>query len=265
MMNPVQSSDHWVAHSEGTLFARSWVPDVRPARGEPIIMLHDSLGCVDLWRGFPAQLSAMSSTQVIAYDRLGFGRSSPRTDRPSIDFVAEEAARYLPAVRAHFGVERFVVLGHSVGGGMSIEAAAQDSQTCAGLITLAAQVFAEERTLQGIRAARAQFKDASQVERLMKYHGTKTQWVLDAWIENWLDPAFAAWSLAVVLPLVQCPALAIHGELDEYGSTVHPETIGRLCGGPTQIEVLAGVGHVPQREQPDRVAAVMSKFLADLR
>ncbi|CAN5807427.1 alpha/beta hydrolase [soil metagenome] len=261
-MSTVKTSEHWIVHREGRIFAREWCPRGGSVDAAPIVMLHDSLGCVDLWREFPAALSASSSRRVIAYDRLGFGRSDPRTGRPSLDFVAEEASRYLPVLRAQLGIGRFVALGHSVGGGMAIEAAAQAPESCAGLITLAAQVFAEDRTLQGIRAAKQQFEDPAQVQRLSRYHGARTAWVLDAWIENWLDPRFGAWRLEPVLPRVSCPVLAIHGELDEYGSAIHPKAIGRLAGGPAQIEVLPGVGHVPHREQPDRVGHLIAEFLA---
>lgn len=65
------------------------------------MLFHDSLGCVELWRDFPAQLSAASGRRVIAYDRLGFGRSDAREVLPELDFIAEEARRILPgAARA---------------------------------------------------------------------------------------------------------------------------------------------------------------------
>jgi len=44
---------------------------------------------------------------------------------------------------------------------------------------------------------------------------------------------------------VQCPALAIHGEHDEYGSPRHPDRIAALCGGASSVEILRDCGHVP--------------------
>lgn len=255
--------DHAVEHREGRIHARSWTPHApgdAPA-GAPIVLFHDSLGCVELWRDFPPALAAATGRRVVAYDRLGFGRSAPRRTRPTLDFVAEEAREYFPALRGPLGLERFVALGHSVGGGMAIECAAASAGDCEALVTLAAQVFAEERTLQGIRAAREQFRDPAQVQRLAKYHGDKAPWVLDAWIGNWLDPGFATWSVADVLPRVRCPVLTLHGDLDEYGSTRHAELIGERSGGPTRVEVLAGIGHVPQRECREHVLAAVTAFL----
>ncbi|MGL6126360.1 alpha/beta fold hydrolase, partial [Chryseobacterium artocarpi] len=42
-----------------------------------IVFLHDSLGSVQLWRDFPAKLAAATECNVLAYDRLGYGKSFP--------------------------------------------------------------------------------------------------------------------------------------------------------------------------------------------
>lgn len=259
------SSDIRVEHPRGRLFVRTWSGAHDPSGGfrekAPIVLFHDSLGCVDLWRDFPARLSAASGRRVIAYDRLGFGQSDPRADRPALDFVADEANTFFPVLRERLGLEKFVALGHSVGGGMAIHCATRFSANCEALVTESAQVFAEDRTLQGIRAAKQQFEDDAQVERLRKYHGDKAKWVLDAWTETWLDPAFASWSLAEVLPRVTCPVLAIHGEFDEYGSTRHPQLIGQLSGGPSRVEIMKDTYHVPHRERPEDTIHLISDFL----
>lgn len=259
------SNDMRIDHPRGRLFVRTWnAGDDSGGSGEkaPVVLFHDSLGCVDLWRDFPARLSAATGRRIIAYDRLGFGHSDPRADRPALDFVADEAHTFFPVLRERLGLGKFVALGHSVGGGMAIHCATRFSADCDALITESAQVFAEDRTLQGIRAAKQQFMDDAQLERLRKYHGDKAKWVLDAWTETWLDPAFASWSLAEVLPRVACPVLAIHGEFDEYGSTRHPELIGRLSGGPSQVEIMKDTNHVPHRERPDSTISLISGFLS---
>jgi pimeloyl-ACP methyl ester carboxylesterase len=258
---PPETTDHWIPHPGGRLFARSWTPAHAAAAAAPIVMFHDSLGSVALWRDFPAQLATATGRRVVAYDRLGFGESDQRTDRPAIDFVAEEAATSFPALRAALGLRRFVALGHSVGGGMAIHCAAAAGADCEALVTIAAQVFAEERTLEGIRAAREQFRDPAQVQRLARYHGPRAQWVLDAWIGTWLHADFADWNVRDVLPRVTCPVLALHGDSDEYGSTVHPRLIGERAGGAAQVEILPDTGHVPHRERTEVVLGLIARFL----
>lgn len=258
------STDVWLEHPQGRLFARVWTPagdPGKPVQEAPIVLFHDSLGCVDLWRDFPGDLSAATGRRVIAYDRLGFGHSDARGDKLAMDFIADEAKSYFPVVRGQLGIEKFIAFGHSVGGGMAVNCAARFAADCEALVTIAAQAFPEDRTLQGIRVAKEQFRDEKQVERLRKYHGEKARWVLDAWIETWLHPEFASWSLAPVLPQVTCPVLAIHGIHDEYGSTRHPEMIGQLSGDRSRIEIIPDTYHTPHRERPELVINLVSEFM----
>ena len=254
--------DHWIHLPAGRLFVREWPGADAADAPPPLVLLHDSLGSVELWRDFPARLREATGRRVIAYDRAGFGRSDARTEPPSFDFVAEEATTWFPRLREALGVDRFALLGHSVGGGMAVHIAAHHADACTALATIAAQAFVEARTLDGLRAARVSFAEPGALERLARYHGDKAPWVLAAWLDTWLDPAFAGWSLAPVLPAVRCPVLALHGELDEYGSAAHPRLIGELAGGPATVQILPGAGHVPQREQPGDVVRRVAEFLA---
>jgi pimeloyl-ACP methyl ester carboxylesterase len=251
--------DRYVAHPLGQLFTRTWFRAGQDG-ADAIVLMHDSLGCVELWRDFPGELCRVTGRTVIAYDRLGFGRSDARKDLPSRDFVLEEATVYVPVLLEALDLQSFIALGHSVGGGMAIECAAHFGARCTGLITMSAQTFVEDRTLRGIRAAQEQFKDPAQVERLARYHAGKARWVLDAWIGRWLNADFADWSLVGTLGKVACPVLAIHGELDEYGSRCHPELIARNCAGPVRVELMPETGHVPYREEPGAVLQMISGF-----
>ena len=64
-----------------------------------------------------------------------------------------------------------------------------------------------------------------------------------------------------VLPQVQCPLLALHGEHDEYGTAVHPQIYSELAGGPSRMLLIPGAYHLPHREQPIEVAAIVAAFL----
>src|SRR3954452_24486886 len=145
---------------------------------------------------------------------------------------------------------------------MAVAMAAQFGDVCAAILTESAQSFVEERTLAGLRAARAAFEQPGQVERLERYHGAKARWVLHAWIDTWLDPAFSEWRLDDELRRVRCPTLALHGDADEFGSPEHPQRIARLVQGPSRAVILEGCGHVPHREQRTRVLDEVTQFLA---
>ena len=72
---PITTEDHRIATARGTLFARCWRPPTDVERA-PVVLFHDSLGCVELWRDFPAQLCSQTGRQVVAYDRKGRKLSS---------------------------------------------------------------------------------------------------------------------------------------------------------------------------------------------
>ncbi len=244
------------------IFVARWQPRISHST-IPVVLLHDSLGCVRTWRKFPQALALSLSRPVITYDRPGFGQSDQRFDTLPNDFVEEEARSTFPAFCQALDLTQVVLFGHSVGGGMAVAIAAANtgSDLCHAVITESAQAFVEERTLEGIRAAKARFRDPEKFAKLEKYHGKKAQWVLNAWTETWLSPEFADWQLEPLLEKVHCPLLAIHGDQDEFGSLDFPKRISDNVPGPSEMKVLAGVGHIPHREDPDEVISIVDSFL----
>ena len=262
MASPIQTSEQHIAAPGGQLYVKRW--SNAASVHAPIILLHDSLGSVSLWRDFPAQLSEATGRDVIAYDRLGFGESdaNPSTLDPKT-FVADEAESGFAVLIAGLGLERFVLFGHSVGGAMAAVCAARFNDRCEALITESAQAFTEELTLQGIREAKVNFAQPGQVDRLKRYHGEKAQWVLSAWIDSWLSDEFVDWTLEATLPQVLCPVLSIHGDNDEFGSLAHPSFFTSRSTGPGVVKVLEGFGHVPHREDASQVLIAVTSFLED--
>lgn len=249
---------------QGSLHAVRWSPQAAADGLSPIVLLHDSLGCVALWRDFPERLARATGRAVIAYDRLGYGRSAPFPGPQPESFIADEAREGFAAVREQLGLGRFVLLGHSVGGGMAAHAAGRHPAGCEALVTVAAQAFTELRTLAGIREAERAFANADQMARLARHHGDKAGWVLRSWVDNWHSEAFRDWRLDDALTRVRCPTLALHGEHDEYGSAEQPARIAALTAGPAEAQILADCGHVPHRECPERLVAAIAAFLGNL-
>lgn len=261
-MTDLETEPYWITTDQGRLYAQGWRAKGAAAPAlPPIILFHDSLGSVALWREFPGHLAQRTGRRVIAYDRLGFGRSDPYPGLLRSSFIRDEASAGLQPLRMRLGIERFVALGHSVGGCMAASAAAQCPGACSAVITESAQAFIEERTLVGIRTAKTMFAQPGQLERLQKYHGEKAAWVLKAWVDTWLSPGFRDWSLDDDLRRVRCPLLALHGENDEYGSAHHPHRIAELSGGPSEVEVFPHCGHVPHREIGEAVLGRIAAWL----
>ncbi|WP_133366243.1 alpha/beta fold hydrolase [Qipengyuania sediminis] len=251
-------SDQRIIVGTKTLFARRWQPISSSSNAPVILLFHESLGCVELWRSFPKKLAIATGLSVIAYDRLGFGRSDAHESKLPLDFVADEAKRHIPLIQSHIGFSNFIACGHSIGGAMALEAAAHFRDRCDAVITLGAQAFVEEQTIVGLKLAKKTFSDYSNISRLEKYHGDKAEWVVNAWLDTWLDPAFAEWTLDKAISLACCPVLAIHGERDEYGSCEHPR---RIAGHKGELALLPNVGHVPHRENGEVVIELVTRFL----
>lgn len=258
-MLSISHQSHTIPTPQGALFAQVWSHDL--AQGAPIALLHDSLGCVALWRDFPEQLVQATGRTVVAYDRLGFGQSAPHPGTLPLSFVADEARQGLAAVLDGLGLDDFVALGHSVGGGMAVCAAATHHTRCQALITLAAQSFVEARTTAGIRTAAQQFAQPGAIDKLVKYHGDKADWVLHAWTDTWLSADFAKWRLDAALAQVHCPTLVIHGEHDEYGSAAHPQAIANQVQGPATLALLPDCGHLPHKEHTAHCLALIQTHL----
>ena len=256
----LKTREHRIKTEDGELYLKQWNTESEDHLA-PIVMLHDSLGSVDLWRNFPEKIAEATQRKVIAYDRIGFGQSSEHSNQLQSDFISQEAHSGFKQVIKYLNVDKFIVLGHSVGGAMASYCAATYPKDCNALITIAAQSIVEEKTLAGIRQAKAEFAQVGQLDRLAKYHGSKAQWVLDAWTETWLDPAFKHWDNQDALINAQCPNLIIHGELDEYGSIHQAERYAELSVGHSTLKILPNLHHMPHKENEDQVVEMIQEFL----
>ena len=155
---------------QGQIYVKRWIVDQKNSfQNAPIILFHESLGSVELWRDFPEQLALATQRDVIAYDRIGFGQSSVQAHSLELNFIEQE-------VQDTFSfLFDAVAMGHSVGGGMAAVCAAWYPFNCVALITESAQAMVEDVTLAGIRKAKVNFKNEKFFNRLAKYHADKTQ------------------------------------------------------------------------------------------
>jgi pimeloyl-ACP methyl ester carboxylesterase len=256
MSDELQVEEHCVAFGEMRLFVKTWTPS--SWNSAPILLFHDSLGCTALWRTFPELLARQTRRQVVSYDRLGFGRSDPYAGTLAFTFISDEARTAVPELMSQLGLPKFIACGHSVGGAMAIEVAAALPASTSAVITIAAQAFVENKTIDSVGRARQEMNSAEALAKLARHHGGKAKWALDAWTETWLDPAFRCWSLDPALRKVGCPIMAIHGDRDEYGSIEHAR---RIAHGRGRVQILPGIGHVPHRESEAILVDTISRFL----
>jgi pimeloyl-ACP methyl ester carboxylesterase len=233
------------------------------AKGGPVlVLLHDSLGSVALWRDFPERLAEATGLDVLAYDRRGHGASDPFGPRARTSAYLHEEAATLARVLEAAGIEEAILLGHSDGGSIALLAAAHHPARVRAVVAEAAHVFVEERTLEGIRAARGTVAEGDLLARLTRHHGPKAEALVAAWIDTWLSPGFRGWNVEEDLRRIRCPVLVVQGELDEYGTGAQVEAIARGVAGSARTLLLPGVRHTPHREAPAAVLDAVAELVA---
>ena len=228
-------------------------------RGLPVLLLHEGLGSVSMWRDFPARLADASGRRIIAWSRLGYGNSAPFEVPYSPDFMHREADA-AERLMAQMDIERVHVFGHSDGASIALLLAARHPQLVASLILEAPHVFVEEPGLQSIKNINDTFETTGLSGRLGKYHRNARK-TFHLWADAWLDPAFRGWNIEEYLPRIKCPVLAIQGEGDEYGSMAQLDAIKRQAGGPCELLKLPDCGHSPHKDQPEKVLEVVVGFV----
>ncbi len=235
-----------------------------PARdaGLPeLLLLHEGLGSVSMWRDFPAELAAATGCRTVAYSRLGFGRSAPRTRAFSPRFMHEEALETLPELRAKLGIANPVLVGHSTGASMALVHAGAGVGQVAGVVAMAPLVTLEPSNLASIREAGRLYATTGWRARLARHHDDVDA-VFRGWNETWLDPAFSSWNLLADLTGISAPILAILGEDDPYSTPTQLEVIATHARNASGVELLKlpDCGHAPHRERPTIVLAAIARF-----
>ncbi|MEZ0483338.1 alpha/beta fold hydrolase [Fibrella aquatica] len=229
-----------------------------------LIFLHDSLGCIALWRDFPTKLGQATNCNVLVYDRQGYGKSSPFADHERrLDYLEKEAD-VLNELIKQCGIKQAILFGHSDGGSIALLAAAKYPSCIVGVITEGAHIFVEGSTLAGIQTAVEAYRTTNLNERLQKYHGDKTDAVFRAWADTWLSDNFKLWNIEHFLPRIKCPVLVIQGEQDEYGSLEQVQGIVRQVSGQASQLIIPGSGHTPHKEAQDVVLAHATSFINHL-
>jgi pimeloyl-ACP methyl ester carboxylesterase len=230
--------------------------------GGDLVMLHEGLGSVSMWRDFPEQLARITGCRTLVYSRQGYGRSSPLDAPRSVDYMHEEARIWLPAILERLGIRRPVLFGHSDGASIALIHAASSESEIAGIVALAPHVKVEDLTVRSIAAVKSAYMESDLSARLARHHADvdSTFW---GWNRIWLDPAFRSWNIEALLPSIRCPILAIQGEDDEYGTMEQIASIARAVPG-ARLLALPACAHSPHRDQPKAVLAAAREFVADV-
>jgi pimeloyl-ACP methyl ester carboxylesterase len=233
----------------------------RDAAAPSLILLHEGLGSVALWRDFPARLAEATGAAVLTYCRLGYGKSTPLAQKRRVDYMHVEALETLPALREALAIVDPILIGHSDGASIALIHAGSGRWPARGLILEAPHVFVEDVTIASIEDAREAYAGTDLRARLARYHDD-VDGAFRGWNDIWLDPEFRAWNIEAWLPGVTAPTLVIQGADDEYGTRAQLDAVAAQIGGPVETLLLADCKHSPHRDQPEATLAAMARFVA---
>ena len=227
----------------------------------PVVFLHEGLGSVAMWKGFPAAFCDANGLAGIVFSRRGYGRSTPKPaeEHWAPDFMHVQAFEVLPALLARLGIERPWLFGHSDGGSIALLHASRFPT--AGVVAVAPHLFVEEVSIASIEKARVAFESGDLRRGLAKYHDDPDS-AFRGWNDAWLSPEFRSWNIEAEIAAIACPVLAVQGENDEYGSLEQIRAIARRLPR-TRLLSIPGCGHSPHRDRPDILIREAGRFIVD--
>lgn len=228
---------------------------------QTMVFLHEGLGSTAQWKNFPQEFFELTASNVLVYDRSGYGESSPAPEDYPLDYLRYEARIILPQLLEQLQMSKCHLWGHSDGGTIALLFAAYYPIKTLSVITEAAHVIIEEISRKGIREIRKVYQNKLQ-KPLERYHGKKADWVFFHWADTWLNEAFYDWNMKQELGEIQCPVLALQGEKDEYGSPEQLEILKDLC--QAEVHLITDCGHIPHFQKEELVISLVLNFLNDV-
>jgi pimeloyl-ACP methyl ester carboxylesterase len=242
-------------------------------KGRPVLFLHGWLGSWRYW--LPSMEVASTHFRTYAFDLIGFGDTYQRSIEPSIAAYAQQIIRFLDEL----GIEKVALVGHSMGGMVSLKTAIEHPDRIERVVTVGAPIVGSSLALLlKLTAFRpiARGMDAlpSLTKRLFRYFlaSVDEQAMLEI-LEDSVKPtadsirasirSMMRTDLRPDLPRLTVPALVLHGTRDDIVMPSQIDVIRRaLPTSPCLRQFsIQGSRHFPWVDQPDLFHEQLLTFL----
>jgi alpha-beta hydrolase superfamily lysophospholipase len=223
---PKECIDRWF-EGAGGIALRGWVCGPPANRRGTVVYLH---GVADSRASGAGVIRRFVSRglEVVAYDGRAHGESGGDVCTYGY-FEKEDLRRVITAI----GRGSVMVMGHSLGAAVALQAAADDSRISA---VVSAESFSDLRT---IARERAFFLPAAVIDRAFQYAEQRAQFVVDR-----VSPLEAA-------ARIKAPVLIVHGTADDKTAVAHSERIFSALLGPKQFIRVDGARHTESLRRPE--------------
>jgi pimeloyl-ACP methyl ester carboxylesterase len=232
------------------------------SRAEAIVFVHSLAGAAAHWSAQIAHVRP--SRRAVAFDLRGHGAS----ELADGDFAMDALAGDIGAVADALGLERFALVGHSLGAGVALAFAGAHPDRVSRLFLLdpiadGTQIPAEQvqpfltalrsssyhETIEGYWSTISGPNPAVRERLLRDLRATPRDSVIEGFTATTQfdpKPAFASY---------RGPALAVVTPSNDFPFSLH-----RLTGGPPH-RVIEGTGHWIQLDKPEDVNGMLEQFL----
>lgn len=250
--------------------------------GTPVVLVHGIPTSPALWRHVAPKLEG----RILAWEMVGYGQSIAQGKDRDISVAAQ--AQHLLSWLDSINVERPVLVGHDLGGGVAQIAAVQRPERFAGLL-LTNAISYDSWPIPSVKAMRA----AAPLARLTPdpmFRGVLAQLMfrghddrdvakesLDIHIRPYLEHGGAdamvrqvqaldvaeTEAIADQLPQLDLPARIVWGDADQFQKLEYGERLARDLRGP--LRRIPGGKHFTPEDHPDVIAEEIEALLATVR
>lgn len=255
--------------------------DWGPADAPPVVLLHGITGHARVWDHLARRLTP--ARRVFALDQRGHGDSDPAPDDDyTVGTMADDVAAFAGSLR----LERFALVGHSMGGRIAITYAGDHAARLERLVIIdigpdinlaglqrvrelmanaPERIESEEWAVEYIRRANP-LQDPDLLRERVR-HGLRRQpdgeltWKYAKGLREMMRAGRRdAADLWEPLPRITCPTLVVRGaESDILASEVAKKMAERLPDG--RLVEIAGAGHTVPADRPEEFVREIRRFL----
>jgi pimeloyl-ACP methyl ester carboxylesterase len=237
-----------------------------------LVFIHGWACHLNFWH---EQVAAFADqARLIFVDLPGHGRS----DKPDTAYTLDFLARSVGAVLRHAGVEKSVLVGHSLGAAVMCRVMAQASEKVAALVSVDGLLCRPPVTAAAAKLFVGQFRGPAWAAQARKFFSTffpvpgteklreavvaemlaAPQYVIAGEAEAFADPGQPEWAL----PKIEVPLLVLNARGPWWTSQF--EQYVRSLTAQLEYRVFAGTGHFLMLEKPAEfntsLAAMLRKF-----
>ncbi len=243
-------------------------------QGEPVVLVHGFPFDHTIWQQQIEDLSRVA--RVLAVDLPGFGQSEPLGDtQPTM----EDYANTLVLWAGQVGLDRFVLVGHSMGGYIALAMMRHFPEMISGLGLVCTRASADTpearesryKLIKELWDRGPQAVVDSMLKRLfapqtLEEHPDVVARIQEVMMRQPVGGMVQALQAMAgrpdstpLLPLIKAPTLVVSGEHDAIIPGQEVDLMTANIPGAVH-EVIRGAGHMPMVEQPDKLSAVLGQL-----